>query len=120
MTTQPSVLADLLGHVRDGGASGPDQVLGAFVDWLSGRGIALYPAQEEALLAVMAGDHVIVGTPTGSGKSMVALGAHLATLVSGGRSFYTAPIKALVSEKFFDLCSHLGTANVGMLTGTLP
>ena len=77
----------------------------------------LYPAQEEAVLAVLAGDHVIVATPTGSGKSLVALGAHLAMLASGRRSWYSAPIKALVSEKFFDLCAQLGTRNVGMLTG---
>jgi hypothetical protein len=61
--------------------------------------------------------HVIVNTPTGSGKSLIALGAHVAALASGQRSFYTAPIKALVSEKFFALCGDLGAENVGMLTG---
>ena len=60
---------------------------------------------------------MIVNTPTGSGKTLVALGAHLAALASAKRSWYTAPIKALVSEKFFELCAELGTANVGMLTG---
>jgi superfamily II RNA helicase len=66
---------------------------------------------------VLAGDHVVVATPTGSGKSLVALCAHLSMLASGRRSWYSAPIKALVSEKFFDLCAQLGTENVGMLTG---
>ncbi|HET9061629.1 MAG TPA: DEAD/DEAH box helicase, partial [Acidimicrobiales bacterium] len=92
-------------------------MLDLFTAWTAGRGLELYPAQEESLLAVLAGDHVIVGTPTGSGKSLVALGAHVAAMARGGRTWYTAPIKALVSEKFFDLCAHLGTANVGMMTG---
>ena len=63
------------------------------------------------------GANVILSTPTGSGKSLVALGAHLFALARGERSFYTAPIKALVSEKFFALCRQLGSDNVGMLTG---
>jgi superfamily II RNA helicase len=110
-------MTSLLDHLRSAKAVGPDAVLEAFTGWADARGLQLYPAQEEALLAVLAGEHVIVATPTGSGKSMVALGAHLAMLASGGRSWYSAPIKALVSEKFFDLCAQLGTANVGMLTG---
>lgn len=110
-------MPDLLQQLRSSGGDSPDDVLGVFIDWLGQRGTVLYPAQEEALLAVLAGEHVIVGTPTGSGKTLVALGAHLAALAAGGRSFYTAPIKALVSEKFFDLCSQLGSAQVGMMTG---
>jgi superfamily II RNA helicase len=94
-----------------------DQILERFTAWASGQGLTLYPAQEEALFAVLAGDHVIVNTPTGSGKSLVALAAHFAALVGGKRSWYTAPIKALVSEKFFALCRELGSSNVGMLTG---
>jgi superfamily II RNA helicase len=107
----------LLDYLRSVGGNGPDAVLESFTLWANGRGLQLYPAQEEALLSVLAGDHVIVGTPTGSGKSMVALGAHLAMLGAGRRSWYSAPIKALVSEKFFDLCAQFGTGNVGMLTG---
>ena len=87
---------------------GPDDVFGAFVDWTAEQGITLYPAQEEALIEVVSGANVILGTPTGSGKSLVALGAHLSALAAGGRTFYTAPIKALVSEKFFALCDVLG------------
>ncbi|MGH9105394.1 MAG: DEAD/DEAH box helicase [Acidimicrobiales bacterium] len=108
-------------NLRTGGGTGEDStadaVLEAFTAWAGERGLHLYPAQEEALLSVLAGEHVIVATPTGSGKSLVALGAHLGTLAAGRRSWYSAPIKALVSEKFFDLCGELGTANVGMLTG---
>ncbi len=66
---------------------------------------------------LMVGDHVILGTPTGSGKSLVALGLHFMALATGRRAYYTAPIKALVSEKFFDLVDILGRENVGMITG---
>jgi superfamily II RNA helicase len=110
-------MTSLLDHLHNAKAVGPDGVLEAFTEWADARGLRLYPAQEEALLAVLAGDHVIVATPTGSGKTMVALGAHLTMLAAGRRSWYSAPIKALVSEKFFDLCAQLGTSNVGMLTG---
>ncbi len=106
----------LVDHLAAEGSS-PDSVLDAFSGWARLRGLHLYPAQEEAILAVLTGDHVIVATPTGSGKSLVALCAHLAMLAAGQRSWYSAPIKALVSEKFFDLCAQLGSANVGMLTG---
>ncbi|GAB2672388.1 DEAD/DEAH box helicase [Gordonia jinhuaensis] len=94
-----------------------DTVFDRFTDWWSGRGIELYPAQEEALIELVSGDNVILSTPTGSGKSLVASGAIFAALSRGERSFYTAPIKALVSEKFFDLCEQFGADNVGMLTG---
>lgn len=91
--------------------------LDRFLAWADARGMVLYPHQEEALLEVMAGSHAIVTTPTGSGKSLIALGAHFAALCEGRRSYYTAPIKALVSEKFFDLVGELGPARVGMATG---
>lgn len=88
-----------------------------FLSWTNQRGISLYPAQEEASLGILAGDNVILATPTGSGKSMVANAAHFIALARGQRSFYTAPIKALVSEKFFALCEIFGAENVGMMTG---
>jgi len=106
-----SILADLLP------AGGPEDVLDAFTSWVDSRGIALYPAQEEALLELAAGSHVVLSTPTGSGKSLVAVGAHFAALADGRRSVYTAPIKALVSEKFFALCEVFGAERVGMATG---
>jgi superfamily II RNA helicase len=99
------------------GDADPDAVFEAFALWAKDRGLTLYPAQEEALIEVVSGANVILSTPTGSGKSLVAAGAHFAALAAGQRSFYTAPIKALVSEKFFDLCAVFGTANVGMMTG---
>jgi superfamily II RNA helicase len=99
------------------GDPGPDAVFDAFAGWAKEQGLALYPHQEEALIEVVSGANVIVSTPTGSGKSLVAAGAHFAALAQGIRSFYTAPIKALVSEKFFALCEMFGPASVGMMTG---
>jgi superfamily II RNA helicase len=95
----------------------PDALFDAFESWAGELGLSLYPAQEEALIEVMTGSNVILSTPTGSGKSLVATGAHFAAMAAGRRSYYTAPIKALVSEKFFALCEIFGAANVGMLTG---
>ena len=80
----------------------------AFTAWVTGRGIELYPAQEEALLELVSGNNVVLSTPTGSGKSLVAVGAHFDALAAGRGAFYTAPIKALVSEKFFALCEVFG------------
>ena len=99
------------------GTSDPDEILGLFLEWVASTGLTLYPAQEEALLEIMAGKHVILGTPTGSGKSLVALGLHFKAACEGKVSVYTSPIKALASEKFFALCDDLGPENVGMRTG---
>ncbi|WP_410792776.1 DEAD/DEAH box helicase [Kribbella sp. C-35] len=95
----------------------PDDLFDALQSWVGEQGISLYPAQEEALIEVMTGSNVILSTPTGSGKSLVATGAHFAALANGQRTYYTAPIKALVSEKFFALCDVFGAEKVGMLTG---
>jgi superfamily II RNA helicase len=105
-------LTDLLPETPD-----PDAVFDAFAEWSKRRGLALYPHQEEALIEIVSGANVILSTPTGSGKSLVAAGAHFAALADGRRTFYTAPIKALVSEKFFDLCAAFGPAQIGMMTG---
>ncbi|GAA2524654.1 DEAD/DEAH box helicase [Rarobacter incanus] len=116
-TSHPSLLA----HVPDlPGDDGAEAIVDGFTDWAGEQGFSLYPAQEEALLDVATGAHVIVSTPTGSGKSMIAAAAHfaqMARMAGGGRTFYTAPLKALVSEKFFELVRLFGTANVGMMTG---
>ena len=95
----------------------PDTVYAAFADWATGAGYELYPHQDEAILELLTGQHVVLATPTGSGKSLVALAGHLATLSAGGTSYYTAPIKALVNEKFFALCHVFGPELVGLLTG---
>lgn len=95
----------------------PEDALDEFLKWVESRDIELWPHQEEALLGLAAGNHVILGTPTGSGKSLVALGMLYLALCAGKVAYYTAPIKALVNEKFFSLVDLLGRDNVGMITG---
>jgi hypothetical protein len=99
------------------GAATPDAVLDAFLDDVTARGLSLYPAQEEAILALYDRRNVILNTPTGSGKSLVATALHFLATAQGRRSVYTCPIKALVNEKFLSLCRDFGPANVGMATG---
>ncbi|MBY6679784.1 DUF3516 domain-containing protein [Rhodococcus sp. BP-316] len=94
-----------------------DDLYDAFTTWVSDRGLELYPLQDEAVIELVSGNNVVLATPTGSGKSMVAIAAHFAAYAAGIRSFYTAPIKALVSEKFFALCEIFGADKVGMVTG---
>src|SRR5215208_6368989 len=116
--TAPPLLDDPsdLSALRARGAD-PDELFTSFAAWAQAQGTVLYPHQEEALIELVSGANVVLATPTGSGKSLVATGAQYAALASGRRSWYTAPIKALVSEKFFALCGVFGAANVGMLTG---
>ncbi|MFW0169234.1 DEAD/DEAH box helicase [Rothia sp. P4278] len=114
-------LADSTKHYYRGDfATNPltgDEAYEAFTEWIAARGMELYPAQDEAVLELAAGNNVILATPTGSGKSTVAVAAHFIGMAAGQRSYYTAPLKALVSEKFFDLCEIFGAENVGMVTG---
>ena len=107
MTLDPTLVRD----------ADPDAVYLAFVEWAESTGISLYPAQDEAVIEIVSGKNLILSTPTGTGKSLVAIGAHFAALADGRRTYYTAPIKALVSEKFFALVDVFGAANVGMVTG---
>lgn len=95
----------------------PEEAYERFMEWVSSRGIEPWEHQEDALFSLAAGSNVILGTPTGSGKSLVALGMMFMAMASGQRAYYTAPIKALVSEKFFYLVDILGRDNVGMITG---
>ena len=105
-------------HAAGNATVSADDAFAAFEEWaLEERGLSLYPAQEEAILGITLGSNVILATPTGTGKSMVALGAHFVAMAEGRRTIYTAPIKALVSEKFFELVAVFGAANVGMITG---
>lgn len=95
----------------------PDALYEAFMAWSETQGLQLYPHQEEAAIELFSGNNVVLATPTGSGKSMVAIAAHFAAMAADEVTYYTAPIKALVSEKFFALCAIFGAENVGMLTG---
>ncbi|WP_084105875.1 RNA helicase [Demequina sp. NBRC 110056] len=122
MSTSPAPLLDRLPSTPDGASPDPDALYEAFGTWAAEMGLALYPHQDEALMEIVSGAHVILATPTGSGKSLVAAGAHFAALAAhragtGGRTFYTAPLKALVSEKFFALIELFGSENVGLMTG---
>ena len=99
------------------GAASADDLLDRFLDYVDGLGVTLYPAQEEAILALLEDRHVILNTPTGSGKSLAAFALHFASLARGRRSVYTCPVKALVNEKWMALCREFGPDNVGLATG---
>ena len=116
MTRPDAPLAALL-PAADAPSLDDAAILDRFVGWASSAGLSLYPAQEEAILELLEGRHVVLATPTGSGKSMVANFLHFQAMARGERSVYTCPIKALVNEKFFDLCRLFGPENVGMMTG---
>src|SRR3954470_5704090 len=109
-------IEDIPGWTGPGSVS-EDAVYDTFVPWVERGGIQLYPAQDESVIEVVGGANLILSTPTGTGKSLVAVGAHFAALARGERTYYTAPIKALVSEKFFALVDIFGAENVGMTTG---
>jgi superfamily II RNA helicase len=114
----PAAAAPLAPFRRaDGSAPDADAVLERFLASMAARGLALYPEQEEAILELLAGRNVVLNTPTGSGKSLVAAAFHFQALCAGERSVYTCPIKALVNEKFLALCRDFGPENVGMMTG---
>lgn len=94
-----------------------DDLLGRFLDYVQSRQLTLYPAQEAAILELFDEKNVILNTPTGSGKSLVATALHFKAIAQGRRSVYTCPIKALVNEKFMALCRDFGPDNVGLSTG---
>ena len=97
--------------------SDPSDVLDVFATWATAGGRPLYPHQEEAALALASESHVVLATPTGSGKSLVAVAGILLALNRGERAVWTAPIKALVGEKFFELAELLGADQVGLAIG---
>ena len=101
------------------GDQAPDSgaLLGRFLEYVVGRRLQLYPAQEAAILELFDDKNVILNTPTGSGKSLVATAVHFQSLAQGKRSIYTCPIKALVNEKWLALCREFGPKNVGLSTG---
>ena len=107
----------LADRLPDAGHVSSDALLGRFLDHTAALGLELYPAQEEAILALLEGQNVILNTPTGSGKSLVAAALLFAAIARGERAVYTCPIKALVNEKWRDLCRDFGPELVGLSTG---
>ncbi len=110
-------LKTLYDFIPRGDRPGNDELLGRFLDYVESRNLKLYAAQETAILELFEEKNVILNTPTGSGKSMVAAALHFKGLVQGRRSVYTCPIKALVNEKWMNLCKEFGPENVGLSTG---
>ncbi len=81
------------------------------------RSFPLDRFQIDACRALERGGGVLVCAPTGAGKTVVGeFAVHLA-LASGGKCFYTTPIKALSNQKFADLIAQYGPDRVGLLTG---
>src|SRR5690242_17429773 len=77
----------------------------------------LDPFQRTACRALESGHGVLVCAPTGAGKTVVGeFAVHLA-LASGGKCFYTTPIKALSNQKHNDLVRRYGAEKIGLLTG---
>lgn len=110
-------MADSLFDLLPSADAGADELLGRFLEYVDRQGLTLYPAQEEAILALLEDQNVILNTPTGSGKSLAAFAMHFASLARGRRSVYTCPIKALVNEKWMALCREFGPERVGLATG---
>ena len=94
-----------------------NDLLGRFLEYTESKRLRLYPAQEAAILEVFEDKNIILNTPTGSGKSLVAAAVHFKAVAQGKRSIYTCPIKALVNEKWLGLCREFGPDNVGLSTG---
>ncbi len=113
----PGAIAPLVERIPKSGTRDVGEILDLFIEWVKDTELELYPHQENALMEIMAGRHVVLCTPTGSGKSLVAMALHFKALCEGEKSFYTCPVKALANEKFFDFCKVFGAENVGMLTG---
>ena len=79
MPQTPS-LAALLDEL--GPRPGPDALYTAFETWAQQAGMPLYAHQADALLGTLAGANTTITTPTGSGKSLIATAAHVATLAA--------------------------------------
>jgi len=112
-----AVALTLYDLIPRGDRPGNDALLGQFLEYTQNKGLELYPAQEEAILELFQEKNVILNTPTGSGKSLVATALHFKAMSQGKRSIYTCPIKALVNEKWLALCREFGPDNVGLSTG---
>ena len=79
----------------------------------------LDPFQIEACQALENGKGVLVAAPTGAGKTIIGEFAVDLVINSGGKCFYTTPIKALSNQKFTELCIKYGESKIGLLTGDI-
>ena len=77
----------------------------------------LDPFQIEACHALEDGKGVLVAAPTGAGKTIVGEFAVDLVINSGGKCFYTTPIKALSNQKYQELSYKYGDDKIGLLTG---
>ncbi|MFH1720990.1 MAG: DEAD/DEAH box helicase [Candidatus Altiarchaeota archaeon] len=65
--------------------------------------IDLFPPQEDAVKAgLLAGQNLVLATPTASGKTFVAELAMARVLKDGGQILYLVPLRALAYEKFVE------------------
>src|SRR3569832_2276048 len=118
-SVSPPSVAPLGLLAQPAGQLSADELLTRFLGHVSSTGLTLYPAQEEALLEIWGGKHVLLSTPTGAGKSLVATGMFFKALGEGKTAFYTCPIKALVFVLFFVFCDLFGVERVGLMIGVV-
>jgi superfamily II RNA helicase len=98
-------------------AADADEVLERFEAWTTDQGISLYPAQEEAILTLLSGANVIMATPTGSGKSLVAVAAHAQALARGAAQLVHRADQGPGQREVLRARRIFGAEQVGMLTG---
>lgn len=103
----PDTWASGVNHLQT--ASAPE-IAGAFP-------FGLDSFQLDTLRALEHGESVVVSAPTGSGKTVCGELAIRFALARGQRAVYTAPLKALLNQKFGELQRQFGREAVGLLTG---
>jgi superfamily II RNA helicase len=73
--------------------------------------------QEESIAFIKDSKNLIVSAPTGAGKTAIASEAIAMAIAEGKKVFYTAPLKALINQKFLEFQRDYGIEKVGILTG---
>ena len=64
------------------GEPDPDEILSLFLEYTDDMGFELYPAQEEAVLELLDYKHVMLNTPTGSGRTRKSFLSNLVLALS--------------------------------------
>lgn len=75
--------------------------------------------QEKAISALINNDHVLITAHTGSGKTLPAEFAIEHFVKNGKKVIYTAPIKALSNQKYYEFQKKFPTISFGILTGDI-